>query len=128
MPNTLGMEERTLAEIADPEDSINKVGSEFPRKYGLQPLLVRVTDHAYNTVEEENDPDKMAVFSSTEAGGMWLLGGSDSALNSVNVRENTSTSATGILPKGKIYGRLNNNSGAIRCNVIITELSKFECL
>ena len=126
MTNTLNLEERTLAQLADPEDSINKVGADYPRKYGLQPLVVRATDHVYNVEEEENDASKMAIFRSTELGDIWLLGGADGALNSVNVATGNDNTATGIRPNTPI-ARMFSTSGTLRCNGVLTELEIIPC-
>ena len=69
MANNLGIEERTLAEVADSTNTINLLNqagdvAASPRKSWNQNILVRISDHADNDGGETDDPDLMAIFHS----------------------------------------------------------------
>lgn len=73
MANTLGIPERTLAQVSAASNSINVIGGVDGRKSPYQPLVVRITDHADNVSGEVGaDTDKMAIFKSQGHGHPWL--------------------------------------------------------
>lgn len=72
MANTLGIPERTLAQLSAASNSINVIGGVDGRKSVYQPLVVRVTDHADNVAGETgSDTSKMAIFESKAHGHPW---------------------------------------------------------
>lgn len=72
MANTLSIEERTLAQVADPTNTINLVGGANPRKSVYQPLVVRITNHVDNVAAEVgSDTERMAIFVSKRHGEPW---------------------------------------------------------
>ena len=73
MANTLGIPERTLAQIADSTDTINHVGGvEGWRQSVYEPIVCRITDHADNDAAEvTTDTDKMAIFICKQHGQPW---------------------------------------------------------
>lgn len=71
MANNLGIEERTLAQMATASDTINLVGPTHPRKSAYQPLVVRATNHVDDDNAEEDDAEKMAIFVSRRVGEPW---------------------------------------------------------
>lgn len=73
MANTLGIPERTLAQISSATNSINVVGGVDGRASVYQPLVCRITDHVRNdTGETGTDTDKMAIFKSQHHGQPWI--------------------------------------------------------
>lgn len=94
MANTLGIPERTLAQVSASTNSINVVGGTDGRKSVYQPLVVRITDHDRDTgVANETDADKMALFYSRRHGEAWQC---DQGLEHIVVKaaENPVTTAT----------------------------------
>jgi len=72
MANTLGIPERTLAQISEATNSINVVGGADGRLSVYQPLVCRITDHDDNDAAETGtDTDKMALFYSKHHGQPW---------------------------------------------------------
>lgn len=72
MANTLGIPERTLAQISESTNSINVIGGADGRLSAYQPLVCRITDHADNDAAETGaDTDKMAIFQSSAHGQPW---------------------------------------------------------
>lgn len=72
MANTLGIPERTRAQLADSTNSINVIGGTDGRLSAYQPLVCRVTDHDDNDAAETGtDTDKMAIFVSKRHGEPW---------------------------------------------------------
>lgn len=72
MANTLGIPERTLAQVSESTNSINVVGGVDGRLSVYQPIVVRITDHDRDTGGvNEADPDKMALFYSRRHGEAW---------------------------------------------------------
>lgn len=71
MANTLGIPERTLAQVSEKTNSINVIGGVDGRNSAYEPLVVRITDHKDNVALEEDDPDKMAIFTSSRHGEPW---------------------------------------------------------
>lgn len=72
MANTLGIPERTLAQVADPANTINVIGGTNGRRTALQPLVVRITDHIDNVAAEVgDDTERMAIFMSLAHGHPW---------------------------------------------------------
>lgn len=73
MANTLGIPERTLAQISAAANSINVIGGVDGRKSPYQPLVCRITDHADNVgAEVGTDTNKMAIFQSRGHGHPWI--------------------------------------------------------
>jgi hypothetical protein len=73
MPNTLGIPERTLAQLSAATNTINVIGGTDGRKSPYQPLVVRVTDHADNvSAEVGKDTSRMAIFMSHAHGKPWI--------------------------------------------------------
>lgn len=73
MANTLGIPERTLAQLSDATNSINVIGGTDGRKSAYEPLVVRVTDHVDNVgAEVGTDTNKMAIFMSKAHGQPWV--------------------------------------------------------
>ena len=78
MANTLGIQERTLAQISEATNTINLVDSTgavaaTPRKSHFQVAVCRVTDHQDNDAAEVGtDTEKMAIFRSARHGEPWL--------------------------------------------------------
>lgn len=73
MANTLGIPERTLAQLSDATNSINVIGGTNGRKSAYEPLVVRVTDHVDNVgAEVGTDTNKMAIFMSKAHGQPWV--------------------------------------------------------
>lgn len=73
MANTLGIPERTLAQISAASNSINVIGGVDGRLSAYQPLVCRVTDHDDNDAGETGtDTEKMALFVSARHGEPWL--------------------------------------------------------
>lgn len=78
MANTLGIEERTLAQISEATNTINLVDptgavTATPRKSHYQAVVCRVTDHQDNDAAEVgSDTEKMAIFRSTRHGEPWI--------------------------------------------------------
>ena len=71
MANNLGIPERTLAQVSEATNSINVIGGTDGREYWNEVLVVRITDHDDNVALEEDDPDKMAIFTSVRHGEPW---------------------------------------------------------
>tara|TARA_R110002020_G_scaffold147465_1_gene322826 strand:+ start:1413 stop:1733 length:321 start_codon:yes stop_codon:yes gene_type:complete len=72
MANTLGIPERTRAQLATASNSINVVGDTDGRESVYQPLVVRVTDHQDNDAAETgSDTEKMAIFVSQRHMEPW---------------------------------------------------------
>lgn len=73
MANTLGIPERTLAQISAASNSINVIGGVDGRKSPYQPLVCRITDHADNVAGETgSDTNRMAIFQSRGHGHPWI--------------------------------------------------------
>lgn len=73
MANTLGIPERTLAQLADSTNTINIIGDTDARLSAYEPSVVRVTDHADNDAGETGtDTDLMALFESSRHGEPWV--------------------------------------------------------
>ena len=73
MANTLGITERTLAQLSDATNSINVIGGTDGRLSAYEPLVVRVTNHVDNdTNEVGSNTDKMAIFHSSRHGEPWM--------------------------------------------------------
>jgi hypothetical protein len=72
MANTLGILERTLAQVADKTNSINVIGTAGGRLSVYEPVVVRITDHEDNdAAETATDTEKMALFLSRRHGEQW---------------------------------------------------------
>jgi hypothetical protein len=71
MANTLGIPERTLAQISAASNALNQLGGNN-RQSPYQPMTVRITDHADDTPAETSDPNKMALFVSRAHGHPWV--------------------------------------------------------
>ena len=72
MANTLGIPERTLAQISSATNSINVISGVDGRTSVYQPLVCRITDHARNDASETGtDTDQMAIFKSEHHGQPW---------------------------------------------------------
>lgn len=73
MANTLGIPERTLAQISASTNSINVIGGADGRLSAYQPLVCRISDHQDNDgAEVGTDTSKMAIFKSARHGEPWL--------------------------------------------------------
>jgi hypothetical protein len=73
MANTLGIPERTLAQISAASNSINVIGGADGRLSAYQPLVCRITDHQDNDASETGtDTEKMALFYSRRHGEPWI--------------------------------------------------------
>lgn len=73
MANTLGIPERTLAQLSNKLNAINNIGSAEGRKSPYQPLVVRVTDHADNDAGETgSNTARMAIFKCKAHGHPWI--------------------------------------------------------
>ena len=73
MANTLGIPERTLAQISESTNSINVIGGTDGRLSVYEPLVCRITDHVDNDAGETgDDTSKMALFKSKHHGQPWL--------------------------------------------------------
>ncbi len=97
MANTLGITEKTMAELVDSTDAINTYAAR-PHQLGCGgPLVVRVTDHDDNdTGETAKDTDKMAIFSSKQFGQPWVK--EHGAKHMISLADDTMTDATVIYP------------------------------
>jgi hypothetical protein len=72
MANTLGIPERTLAQVSASTNSINVIGGADGRVSPYEPLVVRITDHVDNDgAETGSDTSKMALFKSKAHGQPW---------------------------------------------------------
>lgn len=72
MANTLGIPERTLAQISAATNSINVIGGVDGRLSPYQPLVCRITDHKDNDAAEVGtDTSKMALFYNKAHGQPW---------------------------------------------------------
>lgn len=71
MANTLGIPERTMAQVVDRTNSINVIGGTDGRKSAYEPLVVRITNHARDNGGTGNDSDNMAIFTSKRHGEPW---------------------------------------------------------
>lgn len=72
MANTLGIPERTLAQISASTNSINVIGGTDGRLSAYEPLVCRITDHKDNVAGETgSDTSKMAIFKSKSHGHPW---------------------------------------------------------
>lgn len=99
MANTLGIPERTLAQLSSAANSINVIGGVDGRLSAYEPLVVRVTDHVDNVSGEVGaDTTKMAIFHSARHGEPWMK--QDGVLNTVIVKANadpvTNPTATNV--------------------------------
>lgn len=74
MANTLGIPERTLAQISDSTNAVNLVGTATGRRSSAYaPHVVRVTDHVDDdNAETGADTSKMALFVSKAVGQPWV--------------------------------------------------------
>lgn len=99
MSNNLGIEEVTLTEIIAPGSDINNI-DEDGRISALDPLVVRVMGHNDDTAAEEDDPDKMALFTSKAQGHPWVKEGGQKRINFIAANGTTpcSADATYIVP------------------------------
>lgn len=88
MPNNLGLTEVTLAQAADSTNAVNTVG------WWDRPHVIRITDHVSNTVAEEDDGDKMAIFERKAVGHPWMRRGTHLS----NIIWETVTPATDLIP------------------------------
>lgn len=70
MANNLGIPEVTLAQIVNKDNAINTIGT-GGRMSAFEPLVVRIMGHDADTALEEDDPDKMAIFTSKSQGHPW---------------------------------------------------------
>ncbi len=96
MANTLGIPERTMAQVVDSTNSINVVGGADGRKSVYEPLVVRITDHDRDNGGVDNDSDNMAIFMSKRHGEPWT---NDVGLEHVISEGDASkTNATVIFP------------------------------
>lgn len=72
MPNNLGLAEYTLAQISESTHAPNQLGVAAGNRPSWEtPMTVRITDHADNVGAEQDDPDKMAIFTSKAFGQPW---------------------------------------------------------
>lgn len=76
MANTLGIQERTLAQISSAGNSINTIDytgavTTIPRKSAYQPAVCRIIDHVDDDNAATDEPDKMALFMSSRHGEPW---------------------------------------------------------
>lgn len=71
MANTLGIPERTMAQVVDRTNSINVIGGTDGRKSVYEPLVVRITNHARDNGGTGTDSDNMAIFTSKRHGEPW---------------------------------------------------------
>ena len=71
MANTLGIPERTLAQISAATNTINVIGGVDGRVSAYQPLVCRVTDHADDDGGVAAFADGMALFVSSRHGEPW---------------------------------------------------------
>jgi hypothetical protein len=71
MANTLGIPERTLAQISEATNSINVIGGTDGRLSAYQPLICRVTDHDEDDGGSADYADGMAIFVSSRHGEPW---------------------------------------------------------
>lgn len=75
MANTLGIPERTMAQLRDVADTINIIADVDGRLSALQPLVARCTNHTANDAgETAADTNLMALFYSKAHGHPWVLG------------------------------------------------------
>lgn len=77
MANTLGIQERTLAQISASTNTINLVDltgavDASPRKSVYQPIVCRITDHDDDAAATGNDYDGMAIFKQRTHGAPWI--------------------------------------------------------
>ncbi len=81
MANNLNIREVSLAEVSSKANTVNTIGVAYisnvkqSRVSVYAPMVVRVTNHPANTVAEENDPTKMALFLSQRHGEPWVMVG-----------------------------------------------------
>lgn len=71
MANNLGIPEVSLTEIIAPATVENTIAA-LGRISALDPLVVRVLGHDDDVALEEDDPDKMALFTSKAQGHPWI--------------------------------------------------------
>jgi len=71
MANTLGIPERTLAQISTAADTINVIAGADGRLSAYQPLVCRVTDHESDDGGVADYADGMALFVSSRHGEPW---------------------------------------------------------
>lgn len=97
MANSLGIPERTMAQVVDSTNSINVIGGTDGRKSAYQPLVVRITDHDRDGgVGEADNPENMALFLSRRHGEPWE---NDVGLEHIiSEGDATKTNATIIFP------------------------------
>ena len=77
MANTLGIQERTLAQISAATNTINLVDltgavAASPRKSVYQPIVCRITDHDDDDGATGADYDGMAIFVQQRHGEPWI--------------------------------------------------------
>lgn len=97
MANTLGIPERTMAQIVDSTNAINTLGGSGVRLSAYQPLVVRISDHARNDATEvTDDADKMALFVSQRHGEPWKNDWGQEHI--ISEADATKTNATVIYP------------------------------
>ncbi len=81
MSNNLNIREVLLSQISDVENTVNGIGHEVldgikqARQSAYEPIVVRVTDHPADTVDEEDDATLMALFVSRRHGEPWIMQG-----------------------------------------------------
>ena len=80
MANSLNIPEVTLTEIIAPATAENNIGT-GGRMSAFEPLVVRVMGHDDDVALEEDDPMKMALFSSKAQGHPWVK--EDNSLNRI---------------------------------------------
>lgn len=72
MANNLNIAEYTLAQASAAATACNVLGSSAGnRPYWDTSMTIRITDHKDNVALEEDDPDKMALFTSPRIGMPW---------------------------------------------------------
>jgi hypothetical protein len=77
MANTLGIQERTLAQISASTNTINLIDltgavDASPRKSVYQPIVCRITDHDDDNGATGADTDGMAIFVQKRHGEPWI--------------------------------------------------------
>jgi len=106
MANTLGILERTLAQVAQSDDVcnvVNPVGTnpQQQRLYTEQGLTIRITDHTDNDAGETGtDTNLMALFHSKSFGAPWckLRGDESETIHANAAGSNVTATVSDLFP------------------------------
>jgi hypothetical protein len=74
MTNTLGIVERTMAQLRDSTNTVNVIGGVGGRLSAYQPLTIRVTNHVADDGGVAAFVSGMALFHSKRHGSPFILG------------------------------------------------------